>query len=373
MEKMRKEMKRMQLRKWSVVLLALLLAAMAMVPMVSAAEKIDVSKIPVPELRQDSAQKNTVITAAFSTREGEDQYKIPTASIIYHSPDGITKVFSQNGKQILTASDETATKVPTPNGLQPATHVHAVPQGAIILDSPKFKNTTYVLNENGDLVMIVIDDSAGKISGVTRASTLYGSNWLAWASSTVSQISYLRTTWYTPTPPSTSGGTPGFALAIFNGLQNSGTILQPVLEWNYGLNNPVWKISSWRYSSPSSYYYSPMLNVNQGDNIQGTLQYTTVGGSTGWQVTTSDLTQGTSTYYFSNVISTNTNLEIVNTLEQAQGQNSNPYQMCGDIVFNNANIPAVTLTKGSISSSGWSGLFNVWFSPNPTLVTIDTP
>jgi len=359
--------------KISIILLALLLAAMAIVPMVSAKDTIDMKKIETPELQSDSSLKNSIITGPLSTQPAKDEYAIPEGSIIYHSDNGITKIFDAKGKQVLIASDETAAKISTPNGLQPATHVHAVPQGARILDSPFDKSKTYVLTENGDLILTIINNDTKEGSQVLRASTIYGSNWLAWAYKTVSQISYLRSRWYTPTPPSTSGGTPGFALAIFNGLENSATIMQPVLQWNYGLNNPVWKISSWRYTSPSSYYYSPMLSVNQGDQIEGTLQYTTVGGQTGWRVTTSDLTKGTSTYYFSNAIPTNTNLEIVNALEQAQGQNSNPYHMCGDIVFNNVNIPSVTLYKGSISASGWSGLYNVWFSPNPTQVTLDTP
>jgi len=318
------------------------------------------NKMQISELIQDKNLQNTVITGPLGTQPGDDIYAIPEGSIIYHSSDGITRIFDQEGKQIIVASDDTATKVTTPNGLVPATHVYAVPQGARILDSRINTGTTYVLTEIGDLVITVIDESSKKDLAVTRASTIYNSNWLAWAYKTVSQISYLRSTWYTPSPPSTSGGTPTFALAIFNGLENSDTIMQPVLMWNYNLNNPVWKISSWRYTSPTNYYYSPILNVDQGDNIQGTLEYTSVGGQTGWKVTTSDLTKGTSTYYFSNAISTNTNLEIVNTLEQAQGQNSNPYHMCGDIVFHNVNIPQVTLNQGTISASGWSGLFNVW-------------
>jgi|GEM_PF-6069236 len=361
----------MKLFRWSVILLALLLAAMTLVPM-AAAIVPDVNSIQTPQLSIDQTQKTTVVQHALSSYPGEDLFAIPTGSIVLHGNDGTTRIFDAAGKQIITVNDAESAKIGTPEGLQPASKVHAVPMGALILDSKKSKNTTYVFTQKGDLVMTVIDDSS---KGMVKpmVATLYGSNWLVWADATVSQISYLRSTWYTPTAPSTGGGTPPFALAIFNGLENSNTILQPVLMWNYNLNNPVWKISSWRYTSPSSFYYSPILNVNQGDNIQGTLQYTTVGGMTGWQVTTSDLTAGTSTYYFSNVISTNTNLEIVNTLEQAQGQNSNPYWMCGDIVFHNLNIPAVSLVPGYNTASGWYGLFNVWFSPNPGQVTLDTP
>lgn len=63
----------------------------------------------------------------------------------------------------------------------------------------------------------------------------------------------------------------------------------------------------------------------------------------------------------------------MNTLEISQGGTANPYDMCGNIVFNNVNIPAVTLIPGYNHASGWFGLFNVVFSPNPTRVTLDTP
>jgi hypothetical protein len=359
----------MRLRKLSIVLLALLLAAMVIVPIVSA-KTIEVNKIQIPMLKINSTQKNTQIGAALSPISGNNVYVVPTGSIIHHSLGGMTYVFDSTGKQILVASDAASTKVPTPEGLQPASIVHAVPQGALLLTSPKMKNTTYVMNENGDLVMTVIDDASSTSKVSPMATPLLSSNWLAWAYATVSQISYLQSTWYTPTAPSSKT----YALAIFNGLETSNTIMQPVLQWNYNLDQSAWTMASWRYTSSNSFYYSPMLSVNQGDNIQGTLQYTTINGQTGWQVTTSDLTKGTSTFYFSNYISTNTNLEIVNTLEQAQGTNSNPYNMCGYVVFNNVNIPAVTLSSGTITNpSDWAGLFSVYFSPNPTQVTIYTP
>lgn len=38
-----------------------------------------------------------------------------------------------------------------------------------------------------------------------------------------------------------------------------------------------------------------------------------------------------------------------------------------------AAIPAVSLVPGYNTASGWYGLFNVWFSPNPGQVTLDTP
>ena len=71
----------MNLPKTGVVLLALLLAAMAMVPMVSAVETtaqdalpmnpviIDASKIQIPKLQIDDTQPNVIVNHQFEVNE----------------------------------------------------------------------------------------------------------------------------------------------------------------------------------------------------------------------------------------------------------------------------------------------------------------
>ncbi|ADN36305.1 conserved hypothetical protein [Methanolacinia petrolearia DSM 11571] len=354
------------------LLMVLALAGAIFVPVVGASNtksaNENLQKIQIPDLQVDKSKAYSIITESLSPMNTESKSIIPLGAIIHHSNDGNTYVFDSTGKQILIASDAEATEITTPEGLQPATTVHEVPQGALILDSQTNKNTTFVFSQDGELLFTVIDDKISEKSIESRVNLVGG--WIVWAEKTVSQISYLRSRWYTPSAPTQM--TNPFALAIFNGLENSETIIQPVLEYNYGLNNPEWTMTSWRVSSGSS-YYSPRHDVDQGDNIEGTLQYTTINGQTGWLVTTADLSKGTSTYYFTNVISSNSNLEIVNTLEIAQGGTSNPYDMCGDITFNNVNIPQITLNPGYTTVPMWYGMFDVVFNPNPTQVTLVTP
>lgn len=359
----------MKTLKIGIILLALLLAAMVTVPMVNA-KTIDVDKIQLPTLQINTTQQNTVITGALSPISGTDIYTVPIGSIIHNDADGTTRVFDYQGKQILVTTDAISAKVSTPQGLQPATNVHPVPQGASVLRSKTAKNTTYILNKNGDLIMTVIDDATPQNTVSPLTQTLLNSWWLAWATGTPSQVTELQSEWYTPTPPS-PGST--FALAIFNGLETSNMILQPVLQWNYDLSSDSWSMASWLYTNSNGEYPSSMVNVNQGDLIQGTLQYTTQNGETGWLVTTSDLNNDASTSLFTDYVSTTTGLEIADTLEQAKGANSNPDNMCGNIVFENTVIPSVTLSTGTISVSGWSGLFNSVANPNPTQVSITTP
>jgi len=112
----------MNLRKIGVVLLALLLAGMAMVPVVSAAEQnsatvspdqmsaptIDVNTIVLPQLQFEKSQnivvvnhelspdKNSESSASVRSPSGSQNQeisKIPFGSIIYHSRNGITSVF----------------------------------------------------------------------------------------------------------------------------------------------------------------------------------------------------------------------------------------------------------------------------------------
>jgi hypothetical protein len=380
--------RRMKRYKIIAVLLVMLLATMAMVPMVSAAENekttsaIDESKFLLPQLQVDNSLADGEVNAALSPMEGNNVYTIPTGSIIHHSKGYITRVFDSSGKQVLSANDEKSAKVFTPQGPEPATYVHTVPSGSLILDSPMKKNTTYIMNEMGELTLTVIDDSDYKIESTSAAAKITGPFWIEWAEEDwVSRVDKFESTWGVPTAPTSQDF--GEKLAIFNGIrpQDLSLIIQPVLEWNVNNNNYAWTAASWRFG-PSDSYTSSRINVNQYDSMRGTMEYMTIGGQTGWKVTTADTSTGSSTYLFTNRLSTDENLNLVNTLEAASGSGINEMaDVCGSIVFNNAFTrsdgitPSVTLA-GSINSaitSTWPGYFHVIINPNPTHVTLDTP
>ena len=75
-------------------------------------------------IAQDQSKEYVVINAPLSPEEGDDVYSIPPGSIIYHSADGITTVYTPDGKGILTAKDSEASMIPTTTGLKPATKIH---------------------------------------------------------------------------------------------------------------------------------------------------------------------------------------------------------------------------------------------------------
>jgi len=382
-------MKRMKI---GVILLALLLAGMAMVPLVNAAEStettsaIDVSKILLPQLQIDNTLANVEVNAALSSMEGEYVYAIPSGSIIHHSKGHTTRVFDSTGKQVLSADDEKSAKIFTPQGPEPATYVHPVPSGALILNSPTEKNTTYIMNEMGDLILTVIDDGDFRVNATSSAfsaARIPGRFWIEWAEEDwVYRIDKFESTWQVPRAPTSQDL--GEKLAVFNGIrpQDLSFILQPVLEWNVNSNNYAWTAASWRFGPSDSYYTSPRINVNQNDAMKGTLEYTTIGGQNGWKVTIADTSAGSSAYFFTNYLSTDLNLNLVNTLEAASGVGIDEMEdVCGSIVFNNlftrsdGQTPSVTLSGqiNSLITQTWPGYFHVIISPNPTHVTLDTP
>lgn len=148
------------------VLLALLLAAAVIVPMVSATEldkysveksaidsvSIDVKTVQLPTLHSD---KNAVIVDVSDEFVSDENIqssqiseklkssnklsssKIPFGAIVKHSKNGITTIYDSTGKILFSVDDAKAPKIDTPNGLMPATFVHEVPDKSVIYDEKK--------------------------------------------------------------------------------------------------------------------------------------------------------------------------------------------------------------------------------------------
>lgn len=74
-----------------------------------------------------------------------------------------------------------------------------------------------------------------------------GSGWITytyWNSPSSTPISYFNTNWTVPPAPATVSGQ---VLFLFNGLQNSSYILQPVLQWGVSAagGGDYWAIANW--------------------------------------------------------------------------------------------------------------------------------
>jgi len=123
---------------------------------------------PTVVTAENQSVEYAVINAALSPVGGEFAHLIPSGSVIYHSMDGITTVYTPDGKRILKAMDSDAALVPAGFGSVPATKVHYVPNGSRFTIAPdKFYtgdrgwiagNTTRTYAPDGTLVLTVIHE-----------------------------------------------------------------------------------------------------------------------------------------------------------------------------------------------------------------------
>src|ERR1035438_7678224 len=103
-----------------------------------------------------------------------------------------------------------------------------------------------------------------------------GSGWIVYASWTenAKPVSRFTTTWTVPPPPATQSGQTIF---LFNGIQNSSMIYQPVLQWGSsaagGCN--YWAVASWYADGQGGQaFYSSLVRVNPGQVLVGVMNET---------------------------------------------------------------------------------------------------
>src|ERR1700761_4578746 len=135
----------------------------------------------------------------------------------------------------------------------------------------------------------IIDDFGPTPSG--DESTPQVVQWIVyatWNPTARQQITSFKTTWEVPPNPQTENNQ---TIYLFNGLQNSNWIYQPVLQWGVSNDNlgdgggNYWTVASWLVASGTSgvAFFSPLTRVNPGDILTGIMTMVgerNVGGST---------------------------------------------------------------------------------------------
>ncbi|MFA5267970.1 MAG: hypothetical protein WC379_08355 [Methanoregula sp.] len=350
----------MKTLKIGVMLLALLLAAMAMVPMVNAdkdemimdsaqlaeesqAMSVDVSKIPVSHLPFTEGVEKVKVMYELTTESGKNLQTIPIGSIISHSDDDITRVFDSKGIQQFYAADNESALIPTPSGkMLPATRVHPVPSGAFL---KTVGNVTYVIYE-GHVIFTVINDRKVELSqlqGIADGkSTRVNSNFTGWIEdafdNNVPQIGYFSAYWVAPIhPPSSESQEASF---LFNAIQPAdGTaIIQPVLEWNQPSTGLYWTGAAWSLKNGVG-YPSSRINVNDGETVRGQLVWRPSMGA--WLITFTN-SNGQSVSKYTTDISTDQNLATFVALE-------------GTKIDDNSDVPGDTTFSSMQFLSGLGG------------------
>jgi hypothetical protein len=108
-----------------------------------------------------------------------------------------------------------------------------------------------------------------------------GVGWITYASwlNTGKPITSFKTTWMVPPAPTTQSGQTIF---IFNGIQNSTMIYQPVLQWGPSAagGGNYWAVASWYVDGGGGpAFHGSLIPVNVGQNLLGVMTLTGQSGS----------------------------------------------------------------------------------------------
>ena len=244
-------------------------------------------------------------TAQASVRKTEANV-LPQGGFIQHSPDGRTRVFSPEGKQLFYAVDNRTEKVQTPSGnIVPATFLIAVPSESSLNIVGDHTYVTY----QGEIILSVIQDNKTGSWQEYNAPATKGTSWVEYASTrrlSATPIGEFNADWIIPHSPQLNdnldqNGNPttpphGSEMnskvnILFNGIQptNGSLIIQPVTAFNYRINcqetigtikfhdectwNNVWTgsvyYSTWIQGQPEFYHTYPPVNFVEGNEARG--------------------------------------------------------------------------------------------------------
>lgn len=176
----------------------------------------------------------------------------------------------------------------TPGGSRPRSAVYALDPGHTISGD---QGRLRILSSAGALVKdigalpnrasgeplhprnVVVPEAA--VPGLGQGWITYAS----WTNNTGHPIKSFKTTWVVPPAPQTQSGQTIF---LFNGIQNSTMIYQPVLQWGSSAagGGNYWSIASWYVDGQGGpAFHSTLIPVNPGTNLTGVMTMTGQSGS----------------------------------------------------------------------------------------------
>jgi len=224
-----------------------------------------------------------------------------------------------SGPKLVNASAAASDLVIIPGGQRPRSFVHQVEEGHVIDGSEgklrKFTASGEFLEDFGPHVRsgvaavatsgsdgepfmpdhVVLPDSTPQGAPAPtqapdarpdgQAPATFKNGWItysSWTNSTGTPVSRFSTTWTVPPAPISRVAAAGSyeIVYLFNGIQNSGNIYQPVLQWGYNGfgGGPYWVVGSW-YVGGTNAFHTNFVRVNPGDVITGVMTLTGQSGT----------------------------------------------------------------------------------------------
>ena len=204
--------------------------------------------------------------------------KRPASTVHAVAPGQVVRRSRHGSYEVSQSTDRTADLALTPGGFRPKSEVHAVPRGARldavggrqrIVDSSR-----KVIADLGAVSRLrrgrpflpgqIARRLTSSVVPTTNGWVTYGS----WSNNTGRPVTRFSTVWVVPPAPSTDSGQTIF---LFNGIQNSGNIYQPVLQWGPSAagGGSFWTVASWYVGANA--FHSNLVRVNTGDTLTGVM------------------------------------------------------------------------------------------------------
>ncbi len=234
-------------------------------------------------------ESNLVITPG-GPRAKDRVHPVQPGETVRRNEDGTYSVIPPEqpakGERRTTMSKD---YVLTPGGYRPKSLVqHIEPGNFLRMDGVKLQKihpSGRVLADFGPIAMRPEKTPLMPLNVIKRPGGLFelapmpafGSGWIAdasWTNNSGQPVSSFRTTWVVPPAPTSLSGQTIF---LFNGIQNSTMIYQPVLQWGPSAagGGNYWAVASWYADGQGGVaYYSKLIKVNVGDTLIGVMTLT---------------------------------------------------------------------------------------------------
>ncbi len=241
------------------------------------------------------SEEREVITPGGPRRESSVHWVRPGQAVeqTAEGPQVVSRDPAKGGERgsVVVNTAQSSTQVDmviTPGGLRSSSVVHKIEAGTVLDGSTgSIRNLDAGRNLLADFGAIPPRPEGTplmplNVSHPARPAPAFGTGWItyaSWTNSTGSPVSSFSTQWIVPPPPIAEDGQ---VIFLFNGIQNSTMIYQPVLQWGVSAagGGNYWAVACWYADGQGGQvFYSDLVRVNTDDLLTGIMTLTGQSGS----------------------------------------------------------------------------------------------
>lgn len=230
----------------------------------------------------DPTRKEELVITPGGPRPKDHVHSVGPGETIFVDEQGNARIIPSTQEGETAHMDEDM--VLTPGGFRHKSLVHHIEPGHVLQGTAS--NHLQKLDPSGQVVADFgpVEQRPGNtplmpanVAVPEEKVAALGSGWIAyayWNNNSGSTLSSFTTTWVVPPAPTTQSGQTVF---LFNGIQNSTMIYQPVLQWGLSAagGGNYWAVASWYADGQNGHsFHSQLTQVNPGDILIGVMTLT---------------------------------------------------------------------------------------------------